>query len=237
MADQVPNMTNKSVKVGRSYVSDGALKTPTLHVNAKVQITYMNDAMRKGLGGVTKKFSGKEYTGQEAKRRREVEMKRKAKEERMRLTGRMTIVRKGPTVKSAAGRGKNPLVLECSALNASGLKAGGSGYAPPDYAVPMQGINKPVVFDEQNAKVDEQLLKGRRPVKKKVVKIVHGVPVYFRDDRAAMSASEIRAMKTRQKTIRMSTRLSSREGGPRSRGEGQEEEGEGGEEDGDFGAF
>ena len=104
MADQVPNMTSRSVKVGRSYVSDGDLKTPTLHVNAKVQISYMNDEMKKGLGGHKKGFSEKEYTAQEAKRRMAIELKRKAKQERMGSRGR--IRKGGVTVKSAAGRGK-----------------------------------------------------------------------------------------------------------------------------------
>ena len=103
-------------------------------------------------------------------------------------------------------------MLECTAMNASGLKAGGAGYAPPDYAVPIRGIEKPVVFDTENAKIDEQLLKGKRPVKKKIVKIVHGVPIHFRDERAAMSASEVRKLMTRQKSMRMTMRLNSKEG-------------------------
>ena len=93
----------------------------------------------------------------------------------------------GPKVKSAAGRGKDPLVLECKSMSSSGLKAGGSGYAAPDYAVAMKGITKKISFQ------------GSKGGKAKVVKIIHGVPVYFRDERAAMSASEIRAMKAREK--------------------------------------
>ena len=79
LASLVPNMTHTSVKVGRSYVSDGALKPPTLHYNATVQISYMNDETRRGLEGVKTSIREKEFLGQEAKRRRDILMKREAK--------------------------------------------------------------------------------------------------------------------------------------------------------------
>jgi hypothetical protein len=60
----------------------------------------------------------------------------------------------------------------------------------------MTGISKDVEFDSRNAKIDaqllrEQLLKGKR-AKAKVIKIVHGVPIYFKDEEASMTAEEMR---------------------------------------------
>ena len=202
MANETSNGINYAVLRGRSHVSDGSLKTPTLHVNAKVKISYMSDETRRGMTGIKKSMSRPELGAAEARRRRLQETKKIAKAKRVAEKGGEggggAKLQGGATVKSAAGISKDPLVLECTTMSASGLKAGGAGYAPPDFAIPMTGISKFVQFDDENATVDGNLSRGIKPSKKKVVKVIHGVPVYFRDEESALSGEELRALKKSQ---------------------------------------
>ncbi|GMH69622.1 hypothetical protein TL16_g05203 [Triparma laevis f. inornata] len=206
LASLVPQMTNTRVKLGRSYCSDGSLKPPSLHVGARVTVSYMNDSTRRGIVGGRKSFSQQSLTAHEASRRRKQLKREEEKQRRMTSIedaagGRKTSTNRF-TIKSAAGRGKDPLVLSATSMSATGLKAG-SSYAPPDFCVPMLGISNDVEFDDEDCVVDESLLKSRRGGKGKVVKVVHGVPVYFKDELAAMDASERRKMKRTNSNLKM----------------------------------
>jgi hypothetical protein len=123
------NGVNFFVRKGVTHLSDGSLKTPTLHVSAKVQISYMDKETKKGAKGDKKHFSKMAVSAAEAKRRMKREVKRKEKMKRREEAEGGGGVKElgGFTVKSAAGRGKDPLVLEVTQMNASGLKAGGAG--------------------------------------------------------------------------------------------------------------
>ena len=243
MAQEVSNGVNYMVRRGKNYISDGSLKTPTLHTSAKVKISYMNKETTRGMKGMKTSFSTPVLTAAEAKRRRLLATKKAAKQKRVEekegvgrikarageraaptaereraeqseklkrgllgqsrpsplsSTSNSFLARLGATVKTSAGRGKDPLVLTCTSMNASGLKAGGC-YAAPDYAVVMGGISKDVAFDAAAAVYDDNLLRGKKTVKERTIKIVHGVPVYFRDADAAMDADEIRRLKTQSR--------------------------------------
>jgi len=82
-------------------------------------------------------------------------------------------------------------------MSATGLSAGGNGYAQPDFAVPMRGIRKDVKLADMDGEgvVVDHTVKQMGVSKEKIVKIVHGVPVVFRDQASSMSAAELRAMK------------------------------------------
>ena len=201
LRDQCKNGINVNVYLGRNFMSDGSWQPPTLHPSAKVKISYMSKETTKGVGGSKKRFSTPILSANEATRKRNRELRANEKMKRMEDGGGSRISVGSGTkskVKSQAGRGKDPLVLECKSMSATGLKAGGAGYAPPDFAVPMTNICRDMKLDldggEGKVIIDEQLKK--MPIsKQKVVKIIHGVPVVFKDLQSSMSAAELRALK------------------------------------------
>ncbi|GMH98384.1 hypothetical protein TrST_g9822 [Triparma strigata] len=200
LSSLVPQMTDTRVKLGRSYVHDGSLRTPTLHVSARVTVSYMNEETKRGMVGARKSLSKPSLTAHEASRRRKLAQRSMEKSRRQTVKEEKTGGRKTSTnrftIKSSAGRGKDPLVLSATSLSATGLKAGSSGYAAPDFMKPLYGISNDIAFNDEDCIVDESLLKSRSTKKKgKVVKVVHGVPVYFRDEIAALDASERRKLK------------------------------------------
>ena len=95
----------------------------------------MSEQTTKGVGTHNthkQKFSTPVLSASAANRKRNRELKQNAKQKRMEETGDGNRVRSnsgvGSKVKSQAGRGKNPMVLECKSMSATGLKAGGAGY-------------------------------------------------------------------------------------------------------------
>jgi len=203
-AGLVKNGVNVHVFKGRNFMNDGGLQPPTFHPSAKVKISYMTPETNSGVKGAKQKYSSMMFNPQEATRRRNIGIRKAEKTKRMAekngeggVGGGVGGGKRGSKVKSASGRGKKPLVLECMSMSATGLSAGGNGYAQPDFAVPMRGIRKDVKLADMDGEgvVVDHTVKQMGVSKEKIVKIVHGVPVVFRDQASSMSAAELRAMK------------------------------------------
>ena len=195
LRDSIKNGVHVNVYKGRNYMNDGSWQPPTFHPSAKVKISYMNEETNSGVGGRKQKFSTPVLKAAAATRKRNREIRALEKLKRTGGADKKKLVG-GSSIKSQAGRGKDPLVLECKSMSATGLKAGGAGYAPPDFAVPMTNICRTMSLDleGEDVVIDEQL--SKMPVsKEKIVKIVHGVPVVFRDLQSSMSAAELRSLK------------------------------------------
>ena len=114
------------------------------------------------------------------------------------------------TLKSAATSRKKPLVLSVKSLSAQGLKAGGSGYAPPDFMLPMSDYQRTISFDSEGCMVDPSLTKTRHlSTKERVARVVHGTIIVFKDEVSAMDAGERREMNRRLRSTGKKAELSS----------------------------